>query len=337
MEQEKLSKLQTFVHDAYYKNTQYSAKENDDIIRNMIFEQLEPLPEKKSKFPFWMERNKNQLFEIMTDIITPLSNELTVEAFGDLVGVEQYDVGDAKEFIVSNLELFDVQLKASGLNHVARQRIYDHKVQGTTFEMGLKIYVELIDFLLEKISLTTFIDRVAKSFNRKVCTLATGMLYNAYDAVGNAQFCKQVNQAGLGEALDDMIAKVRDNTGCDVVICGTKQALAKVENVGTVVLDDISERRQFGYISIYKGTKLVELPNYYDKEIDKFDLPKDMLLILPMDGEPIVRLGFEGDLYVRNATNGDERKDFQLEMEMSRRLSLAVMIAKVYGMVKIQK
>ena len=62
-----------------------------------------------------------------------------------------------------------------------------------------------------------------------------------------------------------------------------------------------------------------------------------MLLILPTDGEPIVRLGFEGDLYVRNATNGDERKDFQLEMEMSRRLSLAVMIAKVYGMVKIQK
>ena len=28
MEQEKLSKLQTFVHDAYYKNTQYSAKES---------------------------------------------------------------------------------------------------------------------------------------------------------------------------------------------------------------------------------------------------------------------------------------------------------------------
>ena len=163
------------------------------------------------------------------------------------------------------------------------------------------------------------------------------MLYNAYDSVGNAQFCKQANQGALGETLDDIIAKVRDNTGCDILICGGKQALAKVENVGTVVLDDISERRQFGYISVYKGSKLVELPNYYDKEIDKFDLPKDMLLILPMDGEPIVRLGFEGDLYVRNATNGDERKDFQLEMEMSRRLSLAVMIAKVYGMVKIQK
>ena len=113
MEQEKLSKLQTFVHDAYYKNTQYSAKENDDIIRNMIFEQLEPLPEKKSKFPFWMERNKNQLFEIMTDIITPLSNELTVEAFGDLVGVEEYDVGDAKEFIVSNTSFIDSKFDSS--------------------------------------------------------------------------------------------------------------------------------------------------------------------------------------------------------------------------------
>lgn len=336
MEQEKLNKLQTFVRDAYYKNTQYSSKENDDIIRNMIFEQLEPLPEKKSKFPFWMERNKNQLFEIMTDIITPLSNELTINSFGDLVAVEQYDTGDAKEFIVSNLELFDVQLKASGTRHVARQRIYDHKVQGTTFEMGLKIYVELIDFLLEKISLTTFIDRVTKSFNRKVCTLVTGMMYNAYDAVGNPQFCKQTNQAGLGDTLDDLIAKVRDNTGCDVVICGTKQALAKVDNVGTVVLDDISEKRQYGYVSIYKGSKLSELANYYDKELDAYDIPNDTLLILPTDGEALVHLGFEGDLYVRNATNGDERKDFQLEMEMSRRLSLAVMVAKVYGMIKIQ-
>ena len=202
--------------------------------------------------------------------------------------------------------------------------------------MGLKIYVELIDFLLEKISLTTFIDRVTKSFNRKVCTLVTGMMYNAYDAVGNPQFCKQTNQAGLGDALDALIANVRDNTGCDVVICGTKQALAKVDNVGTVVLDDISEKRQYGYVSIYKGSKLSELANYYDKELDAYDIPNDTLLILPTDNEPLVHLGFEGDLYVRNATNGDERKDFQLEMEMSRRLSLAVMVAKVYGMIKVQ-
>ena len=328
-----MNKLQQLTRDNYFGTCQYSDTEANDIMRNLIFSELEPLPEKKSKYKNWMKRNSDALFEIMTELVTPIQNELTMQAFGDLVDVQTFDVGDKKEFLVENPDLFDVQLKATGVHTVARQRIHDRKVQTEGFDLGVKIYAELFDFLTGKINWSKFVNKVAKSFDRKVCTLVTGTMFGAYDTAGNGDFCKQTNAAGLQAILDDLIAKVGDNAGAEVRIVGTKQALAKIDNVGTVVLDDIDEKRRFGHVSVYKGCALTELPNYYDKDLKAFDIPTDMLMVLPVDGEGLVKLGYEGELEIEETTEG--RRDYQLEMEMNRRLHLGVAVANVYGMIKI--
>ena len=325
--------LKELACDTYFGRSQYSEKESNDIIINMIFEVVEPLPARKDKYKHWMKRNADAMFEIIEEVVTAVHNEITLDAFGGLVEVETFDIGDKKEFIVENPDLFDVALKATGVKTVARQRIYDRKVPTEAFALGVKIYAEMFDFLTGKINWTNFVDKVAKSFDRKIATLATATMFGAYDGLA-ADFKHEVNAAGLGEKLRDIIVKVADNTGYDVQIVGTRQAIAKIENVGVLVADDVADRRNFGYVKVFEGTPIVELPNYYDKEVKAFDVPTDMLLILPNDGKGLVKLGYEGSLTVEETTEG--RKDFQLEMEMERMIHLGVAIANTYGMIKIQ-
>lgn len=312
----------------------YSRKEASDVIRNMIFEKVEPLPEKKSNYRRWLKRNGNTVFELLEELITVTHNEITVESFGDLVDVDTFDIGDKKEFLIQNDELFKVAIMATGVKKVHRQRIYDKKVDTKAFRLGVKIYAEMFDFLKGNIDWTLFVDRVSKSFDKKVCTLVTKTIFGAYDASGNPNLCKASNDNALSTTLKEMIAKVADSTGQEVQILGTKTALAHVKSDATFVSDaEKDDRRNYGYTQVFEGTPLVPLPNYYDKTTGAFEVDDDMLLIVPV-GESLVKLGYEGDVQLYEDTEGD-RQDYQIEMEMNRMLHLGVAIASTYAMIKI--
>lgn len=326
-----LTNAQKLAKDAYFNVSSYSKEECDDIIRNMIFEHLEPLPEKKSKYRRWLERNGHQLFDIMEELITPIVNELTTQDFANLVDVENFDLGDKKEFTIENEDLFDVALIANGLKTVHRQRIYDRKVETNAFRMGVKIYAEAFDFLKGSINWTKFVDKVARSFERKMCALIVSTLFGAYDAVGNPDFCVQVNQAGLADKLREMIAKI----GVDnLQILGTQAALAKIENAGAIVDMDKEDHRNFGYVKVFEGVPCTVMPNHFDKKVGAFDVPNDMLMIIPA-GEKIVKLGNEGDVEIYENTDTAMRADYQIEMEMNRRVHLGVAIAARYAIIKL--
>ena len=328
-----MNELQRLAIECYHGTSAYSEVEANDVIRNMIFEKTAPLPEKKAKYKNWLKRNGLEVFEIITEMVTAVHNELTVEAFGSLVEVETCDLGDKKDFIVENDELFDVALIATGLKTVHRQRIYDNKVPTTAFKLGVTIYAEMFDFLTGKINWTNFVDKVALSFNRKVSALVTSEIFGAYSPETNPNFCVAATTATVNDKLRDVIAKVADNTGAPVKILGTKTALAKVENIGTLYNDDKDDRRNFGYVKVFEGAPCVELPNYYDKNAGAFDVANDVLIIVPGD-EAIVKLCYEGDLEVEEETEG-KRKDRQLEMDMERLVHLAVCVGKTFGMIKI--
>ena len=134
--------------------------------------------------------------------------------------------------------------------------------------------------------------------------------------------CEQTTEALLEEKLDDKIEKVEGATGYPAMIVGTKHALAKIENQGTVVLSDTEERKRTGLIGMYKHCSLVELAREY-------------ILILPVAGEGLVKLGYEGNLTVKEGKTED-RKDRQMEVIAERDIHLGVAVAKVFGALKIQ-
>ena len=325
------SELAQLALDVYNGTSQYSEKEGNDVIRNMIIEKVGAIPENPSKFARYMEKHHIEIFEILEEMITAVHNEISLDAFGELVKSEQLPLGTRKDFVIDDAELFQVAQMATGVNVTQRQKFHNRKVATEGFRLGVKIYAELFDFLTGKINWSNLVDRVAKSFDRKVSTLVTGVLFEAYDELDDA-FKAAVNKDALADELRDLVIKLEDNIGRDVAILGTKTAIAKIENVYAEQVD-AQERKSFGFVKMFEGTPIVELPNYYDAETKAFDVPNDKLLIVPAN-EAIAVCNYEGDVIVKETLQG-EREDDQIEMQMMRIIHLGVAVANKFGMIQL--
>lgn len=331
-----LNQLQQLCYDTYFgKVSKYSAGEAEDVIRKAFLDELPALPKRKAEMERYLKNNAKQLFALLEENITPIANRLTLEAFSDLVKVDTIDLGDAPVYRVKNKKLFPVSQIATGVGATHRRRMHDSKLETDSFTLTAFIYEEAFEFLTGKISWTDLCNRVAESFAHKIATLVTSTIFAAYDNSGNP-FHVQTNAEGLETALEDLLQRVEGATGVKCQILGTKGALAKVPNSGGAYLqEDARDRRDFGYVKIFDSNECRELPQYYDEDNKKFEIPTDTLLVVPAVGEPLAYCCLEGDIRVLDNDNIYNRKDRQIEFEMERQLHVGVAISSKFGMVKI--
>lgn len=331
-----LNGLQQLCYDTYFnKVAKYSVGEAEDVIRKAFLEELPALPKRKAEFKRYLKNNAKQLFALLEETITPIANRLSIDAFGELVKVDAVDEGDKPTYRVKNKKLFPVCQIATGTGASHRRRMHDGKLDTESFRLSAFIYEEAFEFLTGRVSWTELCNRVAESFTHKTATLVTAAIFDAFDESGN-KFHVQTNAAGLETALEDILEKVEGATGVKCKILGTKGALAKVPNSGGAYLqDDLKDRRDFGYVKIFGSSPCAELPQYYDEDVEGFEIPRDILLIVPINGEPLAYCCYEGDLEVVDNDEIYNRKDRQIQMEMERQLHVGVAVASKFGMVKI--
>lgn len=336
------TELQQLCLDVYFNRTgKFSKEEGSDAIRNMFLERLgvEEVPTNKSKFKRFMRKHKNDFYELLEETVTEVVNRISLDKFSDYVDYGTCDLGDKPVYRVKNKNLYDSAVIATGVRKRERQKMHDRKVETSAFRIAIKIYEEGFDFLTGKINWTELCDKAAESFVHKTATIATGCMFNAYDEVGNPHTHLTTNAAGLETKLKDVIQIVEAASGVKCQIVATKGGLARVPGSGGVYsIDDAKDKREFGYVKMFEGTRCVELPQYYDEEIagdDKFVVPNDMLLILP-EGEALVAIRHEGDVEVHDMKDTEERKDYQVEFEMERIAHIGVPVFNKYGFIKIE-
>lgn len=330
-----MNELQQLCYDTYFgKVTKYSNGEAEDVIRKAFLDELDPLPTRKSGLKRWSKNNSNKFFELLEDVINPIVNRLSVDSLGSLVKVNTIDDGDEVVHIVKNKNLFPVSQIATGTGATHRRRIHNGKMSTEEFRLSAFIYEEAFEMLYGDLNWTELVNRVAESFVHKVATLTSACVFDAYDEDNNAFFVES-NKAGLEDALDGVLDKIEGATGVKCKIVGAKGALRKVPATSIYFEKDNNDKRELGYIGVYGGgTQCVELAQYYDKELNKFEVPTNMLLVVP-DNEAIAHLTYVGDVEVVNDENIYNRKDRQIEMEMQRSVALSVAIASTFGMIKI--
>lgn len=330
-----LNELQKLCFDAYFgKVTKYSEGEADDVIRKAFLDELDPLPSRKAGLKRWSKNNSAKFFELLEDVINPIVNRLQLDAFGDLVKVNTIDDGEEIVHRIRNKNLFPVAQIATGVGATHRRRIHDTKMETEEFRLSAFIYEEAFEMLYGDLNWTELVNRVVESFNHKIATLVTACVFDAYDKDTNS-FCVESNDGGLEVALNTLIDKIEGATGVKCRILGTKGALRHVPNSGGVYTQDATDRREIGYVGVYGSNQLVELPQYYDKDADKFEIRNDMLLIVPQS-EALAHLTHVGDAEVINDEDMYNRKDRQIEMEMQKTIALSIAIASVFGMIQIK-
>ncbi len=186
-----------------------------------------------------------------------------------------------------------------------------------------------------------FVQKIYEAFDKKI----NDMVYASVMAAGEqvlptSQFCKTGKiEAATKDELMTLIEDVQMATGDEVVIMGTKSALAKLSNLEDItwVSDAMkNERHTTGRLGLFEGIRLVEIPQRFannDTTTKLVDNTK--LMIMPVADNKFIKIYNEGDAQIKEVSDGTTNMDKTIEYEYQLKMGIATIIGKKFGLWKI--
>jgi hypothetical protein len=128
--------------------------------------------------------------------------------------------------------------------------------------------------------------------------LAVGTPIAGYERIAPASVT--TDKASLGAALDEVMPVVKQY-GVPTIF-GSTSALVDLANPGDAYhpeLEDSKDRRNYGVIRLYKGVRVVELPNYLvDNSNKEWFYDVKYVFVLPSGVKP-VKVALKGEMYIK--------------------------------------
>ena len=247
------------------------------------------------------------LIEETVDEILPKKLEGVLQEFSE---VRQF-ARDAE--VLFNIEKIGKNRAKLTISKGARGGIYraaklDRKYFSVdTTVQTVAVSVTLEEIILGTVSLAELYSNILEGFEEIVYkevfnALASAKPVAGYDRIGHD--APTTVKASLGAAIDKVMPYVKQY-GIPTIF-GSYQALTNLANPASEwhpELSDSAEKRQYGFVQLYKGAKVVELPNYLvDNKNDKWFYDPKFVFVLPSGVKP-VKVALKGDLtLIRNNT-----------------------------------
>ena len=247
------------------------------------------------------------LIEEAVDEILPKKLEGVLQEFAE---VRQF-ARDAE--VLFNIEKIGKNRAKLTISKGARGGIYraaklDRKYFSVdTTIQTVAVSVTLEEIILGTLSLAELYSNILEGFEEIVYkevfnALASAKPVAGYDRIGHDS--PTTVKSSLGSAIDKVMPYVKQY-GIPTIF-GSYQALANLSNPASEwhpEMNDSAERRQYGFVQLYKGAKVVELPNYLvDNKNEKWFYDPKFVFVLPSGVKP-VKVALKGDLtLIRNNT-----------------------------------
>ena len=247
------------------------------------------------------------LIEEAVDEILPKKLEGVLQEFAE---VRQF-ARDAE--VLFNIEKIGKNRAKLTISKGARGGIYraaklDRKYFSVdTTIQTVAVSVTLEEIILGTLSLAELYSNILEGFEEIVYkevfnALASAKPVAGYDRIGHDS--PTTVKSSLGSAIDKVMPYVKQY-GIPTIF-GSYQALVNLSNPASEwhpEMNDSAERRQYGFVQLYKGAKVVELPNYLvDNKNEKWFYDPKFVFVLPSGVKP-VKVALKGDLtLIRNNT-----------------------------------
>lgn len=247
------------------------------------------------------------LIEEAVDEILPKKLEGVLQEFAE---VRQF-ARDAE--VLFNIEKIGKNRAKLTISKGARGGIYraaklDRKYFSVdTTIQTVAVSVTLEEIILGTLSLAELYSNILEGFEEIVYkevfnALASAKPVAGYDRIGHD--APTTVKASLGAAIDKVMPYVKQY-GIPTIF-GSYQALTNLSNPASEwhpEMNDSAERRQYGFVQLYKGARVVELPNYLvDNKNEKWFYDPKFVFVLPSGIKP-VKVALKGDLtLIRNNT-----------------------------------
>lgn len=280
--------------------TKFSANDSNEAVINALLETygLENASARD------IRAHKTEIFAIVEEVVQELLPKAITDVIGGWTEVKTFARDAEPVFEIKGIGKRRARL---GIIEGARGGIYkarrlDNKsFEVTTKTWTVKVFVTLEDILLGRYSLAELMANIRDGFVEKIYVAAVQALRTAKTLAPKANVTA-VNGFNAG-AMDKLVA-IANQYG-DAIIMGFRPAIAKINNgvdwkditpnVATGDLDDVRNR---GFVGTYKGTPVIEIPNYLmDNSNSKWVFKVEDIFILPAAAKP-VKVAMRGDLVI---------------------------------------
>lgn len=255
-------------------------------------------------------RNKNDIFEIMQEVIDEVLPVRIFAKYGEFAEIKQYGQGNKPSFSQKTgkkrAKQFITKVGLAGIYEVFKLDKEFFTVEATAFggaaQIGLEEFLdgvvdfaELLDVIIEGLD-EAFYAEIAKALETLYTTLPAS---NKGEANGFS-----------ATVLDDLISKA-SSYGVPTIMATLELAAKIVPAANWISDEDKTEMRNKGFIGIYKGTKVVVLPqSYEDETLATKVIAPEFAYILITDGKP-AKVALEGEAIVDEFVNADRSREIQ--------------------------
>lgn len=312
-------------------STNFSATDVNDAAIAAILKEA-GLPENPS--PRQIRDNERAIFSLIEEAVDEILPKKLENVLGGFAEVKTF-ARDAE--VAFNIEKVGKNRAKLTISKGARGGIYraarldSRYFSPATSVYTAAVYVTLEELILGTMTLAELFNNILEGFQEVVYKETFNALAHGASAVGedvNA-IIKPVQASELTAALDEVLPKVKQY-GVPTIFGSYKQ-LSTIANPASEIapnLMDAQDVRDNGFVQIYKGTKVVELPNYLVN--DKWAYDEDVVFVLPAGAKP-AKVALKGELeIVRNTqATGSEK------WEAHKVMAVGLAMANNYAVIKV--
>lgn len=325
-------------------NSKMEVVSNDkvnDNIRKVMFEVLEvPEGTKGAALRKAIRKHQVEIYEIIEETLQNmiLTGWQETPFFREWCEFRSAAIGDTNEFRTEDNVILSVSELAGNHWNIMRQRLGSGKTFPVkTSWMGLGIYVEYERFMTGAIDWAQFIQKVYEAIDKKINQMlfATFNGISAYLPAGGQWVKTSQLTAATEDTFLQLVQDVETANGTQVVIMGTRFALAKLTNLEDVkwISDDMKkERNTTGRVGHFMGYMLVEIPQVFaDNDTTQRLVSNDVLYVMPVADNKFIKVFDEGDMRVKENTDSNENIDMTYDYMVQFKMGVAVVIGRVFG------
>ena len=290
------------------------------------------------------EQHKYEIYEIIEEDIEFKVQEgfQDSEWFNRLVDQRNVALGDANEF-VSNENQYFVVTEVSGDNHdiTMQQLMPGQSYMVKTTAHAVKIGKDIDLVILGRVAYSDWIQKISDAFVQDTQKRVFDAVYGAEEKLPTGDTFKKTGtlSSTTKDSFDELLENVSAANNAEVLICGTKTALKKLNSLADI--NWISDGQKdavatMGRLSDYEGTELVEAPQRFKVGTFEKMLPNNKLLVFARTDDKFVKFVDEGETEISEITEKADLQDDFETYEVQRRYGVGTVLGQYFGVWTIE-
>lgn len=292
-----------------------------------------------------IRKHENEIFDLIETKVDEILPAKLQDVFGRFAEIKNFPRNAKIEFYIEKLGRSRAKLVISkgareGTYRAARLDNKTFAVESRHYTAG--VYISCEELLAGTRTLSEMYNDIVEGFNEEIMRevyneLTSGATLAGYNRINGGDAANvSVTKAALGDAIDKVMPYV-SAYGVPTIF-GSLEALSSISNplANTVAAgypnsQDSMDIRENGFVQVYKGHRLVVLPNYLiSLKNDTWFYDPSWVFVIPGDIKP-VKIGMVGETMMRRNkdTQGGETWDAEKEM------GVGIAMANNFAVIKV--